>query len=423
MLKTPTSLRLQIGLFGRTNVGKSTFLNYITAQDVSITSSVAGTTTDVVRKSMELLPLGPVTFLDTAGIDDFSDLSEARLKKTKKVFDRADIFVLLTEPNMWGNYEEKITEEAVDRNTPLIVVINKSDIDVIADDFIEKVKDYTENIIVCSSIDKDDRDFVINKFKSQLIDICPDDFINPPALVGDLLPKGGLSVMIVPIDLEAPKGRLIYPQVQAIRDILDSNSSTVVVKEHQYPDLLRRFKFLPDLVICDSQVVFKMVEDTPEDIRCTTFSILFSRFKGNLIAAAKDVCTIEELEDNDKVLISESCSHHPIEDDIGRVKIPQWLRKYTKKDIQIDVSAGRDFPDNLRQYSLVIHCGGCMLTRREMLSRIQKAKQANIPITNYGVSISYLQGVLDRVLSPFPKALDAYRAEKNKRLKERRCLK
>ncbi len=418
MLKTPKSLRLQIGLFGRTNVGKSTFLNYITSQSVSITSSVPGTTTDVVEKSMELLPLGPVTFLDTAGIDDFSSLSIARFEKTKKIFDRADVFVLLVEPNKWNSYENKIAKLAKKKRAPLIVIINKIDLEKPAKNFINKIKSCTKNIVICSSVDKNNKDSVINEFKSQLIKICPDDFVNPPALVGDLLPSNGFVVMIVPIDLEAPKGRLILPQVQTVRDILDHNSSTVIVKEKEYTDLLNRFKSLPDLVVCDSQVVLKMVKDTPKNVPCTTFSILFSRFKGNLIEASKNACKIDDLKDGDKILISESCSHHPIQDDIGRVKIPRWLREYVKKDIRVDVCSGRDFPEDLNQYSLIIHCGGCMITRREMLARIQKAKQANVPITNYGVCISFLLGVLERVLSPFPLALKSFKKEKGKMSKK-----
>jgi [FeFe] hydrogenase H-cluster maturation GTPase HydF len=408
MNKTPKSLRLQIGLFGRTNVGKSSFLNLVAGQDVAITSPVPGTTTDVVEKPMELLPLGPVVFLDTAGIDDRSVLAELRLKKTRKIFDRADVIVLMLEPDVWGEYETEIAEEARKRQTPLIFVVNKTDLKAPSQDFLAMAATVCERIVLCSSIDLAGRDTYVNPLKRYLLDVCPDDFLNPPPLLGDLLPPGGLAVFIVPIDLQAPKGRLILPQVQAIRDALDNDSAVMVVKEREYAALLRRFNRPPDLVVCDSQVVLKMTADTPPDVKCTSFSILFSRFKGDLNEAARGAAAIDRLKAGDKILIAEACSHHPIEDDIGRVKIPRWLRQFTGCDLAVDVCSGRDYPENLREYSLVIHCGGCMLTRREMLYRIEKCREQGVPITNYGVCVSLLQGVIERTLSPFPSALDAF---------------
>ena len=401
MLKTPKALRLQIGIFGRTNVGKSTFLNYITNQDVSITSPIAGTTTDVVEKAIELLPIGPVLFLDTAGLDDTSALSGARLKKTDGIFKRSDIYVLITEADKWGEYEEKITESAKQENTPLIVVINKADLNRPKQEFLERIKTHTRNILLSSSTDKKTQDFTIHEFKRNLIDIVPADFLNPPPVIGDLMPKAALAILIVPIDLEAPKGRIILPQVQTIRDALDSGQMALTVKESEYLQALGKLKNPPDLVVCDSQVVDCMVKETPPGVKCTTFSILFARIKGNLDDAVKAAGVIEKLQTGDKVLIAESCSHHPIEDDIGRVKIPKWVREYTKKDIIFDSCACRDFPENLKQYKLIIQCGGCMISRREMLSRIEQAKAQGVAMTNYGVCISYLKGVLDRVLSPF----------------------
>jgi [FeFe] hydrogenase H-cluster maturation GTPase HydF len=247
--------------------------------------------------------------------------------------------------------------------------------------------------------------------KSHVLLSCPDEFLNPPPLIGDLLPAGGLAVLIVPIDLQAPKGRLILPQVQAIRDALDNDAAVMVVKEREYAAILKKLNQPPDIVVCDSQVVLKMVADTPKDVKCTTFSILFSRYKGDLIEAAKGAAAIGSLKPRDKVLIAEACSHHAIEDDIGRVKIPRWLRQYIGGDIQTDVYSGRDYPENLREYKLVIHCGGCMLTRREMLFRIEKAREAGVAITNYGVAVSVVQGVLHRTLSPFPASLDAYQKQ------------
>ena len=408
MKKTPKSLRLHIGIFGRTNVGKSSFLNLITGQDAAITSPVPGTTTDVVEKTMELLPVGPVVFLDTAGLDDNSLLGAARLKKTHKVFDRSDIVVLLTEAQNWGGYEEQVMAEAGKRQIPVIASVNKSDLETPEEGFLNTIKEKAAGVFVCSSLDIAGRDKYIEALKKLILDVCPDDFLNPPALIGDLLPSGGLAVLIVPIDLQAPKGRLILPQVQAIRDALDNDSAVMVVKEREYAAALEKLKAPPDIVVCDSQMVLKMAADTPENVKCTTFSILFARYKGDLIEAAGAAAVIQKLGPKDKVLIAEACSHHAIEDDIGRVKIPRWLRQYIGGDIQIDVASGRDYPENLKEYKLIIHCGGCMLTRREMLTRIEQAKQAGVPITNYGLAIAVVQGVITRVLSPFPAALDAY---------------
>ncbi len=414
MRKTPKSLRLQIGLFGRTNVGKSSFLNFIAGQDVAITSPIAGTTTDVVEKAMELLPVGPVVFLDTAGLDDTSGLAEARLKKTVKIFDRSDVLVLVAEPNIWTAYEDQVLEEARRRKTPSVVVVNKIDQGLPSESFLSRVREKSEKVLLCSSLDLEHRDPAVNAFKKYLIEVCPEEFLKPPPLVGDLLPPSGLAVLIVPIDLQAPKGRLILPQVQTIREALDSDAAVYVVKEREYAHALRNLKTLPDLVVCDSQVVLKMTADTPAPVKCTTFSILFSRNKGDLIEMARGAAVIDTLKPGDKVLIGEACSHHAIEDDIGRVKIPRWLRQYVGGDLQIDVSSGRDYPDNLRDYKLIVHCGGCMLTRREMLARIQRAKEAKVPITNYGLGISFSQGVIKRVLSPFPAALDALEGELKK---------
>lgn len=415
MQSTPKSMRLQIGLFGRTNVGKSSFLNMIAGQDIAVTSHIPGTTTDVVEKAMELLPVGPVMFLDTAGTDDTSELSDARLKKTSAIFGRADIFIVITENEKWGEFEEKIVSEAQKRNTPAMVVINKIDIEKPSLQFLDLVKTKSSNLVSCSSIDKTFRERYITEFKETLIKILPEEHISQPSIIGDKLKPGGIAVLVVPIDLQAPKGRLILPQVQTIRDLLDNDAAAIIVKEQEYAHLLTRLTSKPDIVVCDSQVVQKMVADTPEDVPCTTFSILFARFKGDLIEEVKGAAQIEKLKKGDKVLISEACSHHPAEDDIGRVKIPRWLRQFTGLNLEIDVCSGRDYPQNLDNYKLIIHCGACMLTRREMISRIKKASDENVPITNYGVAISLLQGVLQRVLTPFPAALDAYRTilEKN----------
>ncbi|HPS19618.1 MAG TPA: [FeFe] hydrogenase H-cluster maturation GTPase HydF [Candidatus Omnitrophota bacterium] len=415
MKDTPKSLRLQIGLFGRTNVGKSSFLNMVLGQDFAITSHIPGTTTDIVEKTMELLPVGPVVFLDTGGIDDSTELSEKRIGKTKKIFDRADVMVLITEPDIWGEYEETLAKEAEKRKTPVIVVVNKADIRTPSASFIGSIARVTKRIIICSSADKKNRDRHVNELKKYLLEVCPEDFLSVKALVGDLLGPSGISVLIVPIDFEAPKGRIILPQVQAIRDILDHNGICIVVKEDKYLAALKELKNKPDIVVCDSQVVDKMVKNTPVDIKCTTFSILFTRFKSDLVSSVKAAVKIGELVPGDRILIAESCSHHAIEDDIGRVKIPKWLNDYVGGELRVDVSSGRDYPEDLAKYKLIIHCGSCMLTRRETLARIEKANNAGVPVTNYGLCIAFTQDVLGRVLEPFPAALEAYHDEVKKK--------
>ncbi len=398
MKTTPKSLRLHIALFGRTNVGKSSFLNLITGQHVSIVSEQPGTTTDVVEKTMELLPIGPVVFIDTAGLDDESVLGSKRVEKSEKVFDRADVILLICEDGQFGEFEQAVADRASEKNTPVIRVANKSDLS----------DGSNSSDISCNSTDLSSRETVLSELKARLLDVCPDEFIQPSPLVGDLVRPGGIAMLIVPIDLQAPKGRLILPQVSTIRDALDNDAATLVVKEREYTHMLDQLKSPPDLVICDSQVVLKMVGDTPNNIPCTTFSILFARLKGDLPKFAAGAAAIDHLKDGDKILIAESCSHHAAEDDIGRVKIPRWLRQYCGCELEIDVYAGRDFPDNLEEYSLVGQCGGCMHNRREILSRIEKCEATGVPITNYGLCISQTQGVLKRVLTPFPAALDAY---------------
>ena len=392
MQQTPKGLRLQIALLGRVNAGKSSFLNLVTGQDISITSDVAGTTTDVVEKAQELLPIGPVLWLDTAGFGDETKLSDKRLEKTLKVLDRADVAVLVCEGDKIGKIERAIIEQVEAKKLPLIVVFNKADI--------RKVKN-PEGAIVVNSLDKSSRDKVLNELKAALIKVCPEDMLNPPALLGDLAPQHGTVVMIVPIDYEAPKGRIILPQVQAIRDCLDYNQTVIVVKENDYAVTLQNLKKAPDLVVCDSQVVNKMLEETPQQVKCTTFSVLMARLKGDLDKLTQGAAAIWKLEDGDRVLIAESCTHHAMKDDIGTVKIPNLLKLKTGKDLIIDHVSGCEFPYNLDKYNLVIQCGGCMQNRREILSRINKCEQVNVPITNYGICISELNGVLARVLEPF----------------------
>lgn len=391
MQSAPKSLRLHIAIVGRVNSGKSSLLNLLTGQQAAITSELAGTTTDVVEKAQELHPLGPVLWLDTAGFGDDSVLGDKRMEKTYRALERADIVVLVCLGDTIGEPEEKIINLAKEKNIPLIKIYNQADkYDITA----------TDGIKVNAS-DTSSRDRVLNELKAQLIKVCPEDFLNSQPLLGDLAPEYGTVVMIIPLDYEAPKGRLIMPQVQAIRDCLDHNQNIIAVKEDNYINILNNLKNKPDLVICDSQIVDRMVKETPPEIKCTTFSILMARFKGDLAKMVHGAQMISKLQNGDKVLIAESCTHHAAEDDIGKVKIPNWLLKKTGKQLQIDHVSGCDFGTDLSRYKLVIQCGGCNINRREILSRIYKCEHAGVAITNYGVCISELKGVLNRVLEPF----------------------
>lgn len=391
MQSVPKSLRLHIAILGRVNSGKSSLLNLLTGQQVAVTSDIAGTTTDVVEKAQELQPLGPVLWLDTAGFGDESELGEKRMEKTYRALERADIVLLVCQGDLLGATEEKIIALADEKKVPLIKIYNQAD----------KYKVTANDGIKVNSLDLSSRNRVLNELKAELIKACPDDFLNAQPLLGDLAPKGSTVIMIIPLDYEAPKGRLIMPQVQAIRDCLDHNQNIMVVKEDNYIDALDSLKIPPALVICDSQIVDRMVKETPSKIKCTTFSILMARFKGDLGKMVIGAQMISKLQDGDKVLIAEACTHHAMEDDIGRVKIPNWLLKKTGKQLQIDHVSGCDFVSNLSEYKLVIQCGGCTINRREILSRIYKCEHAGVAITNYGVCISELKGVLNRVLEPF----------------------
>jgi len=405
MRKTPKGFRLHIGLFGRRNVGKSSLLNAMTRQAVSIVSDIAGTTTDPVEKPMELLPLGPVLFIDTAGIDDVGALGQLRVERTRKVFDRTDIGVIVTEAGHWADFEQKILDELNRREIPVIIVFNKVDLARPDQELVARLKQSKTRMIETVA----SRGEGILDLREALIKAAPEDFINAPSIVGDLVPAGELVMLVVPIDLEAPKGRLILPQVQAIRDILDCDSYCMIAKERELRDAFDRLNRPPALVVTDSQGFLKVVGDTPPDIPLTSFSILYARYKGDLAEFVRGTMALEELQSGDRVLIAEACSHHPIGEDIGTVKIPRWLRHYTGARIEIDRVQGHDFPDDVSPYKVIIHCGGCMWNRREMLSRILRCREAGVPITNYGMTIAYSLGIFERALSPFPAALEVYR--------------
>lgn len=396
-MKTLKSMRLHIGIFGKTNVGKSSLLNRITNQDVSIVSNIAGTTTDVVEKTMELLPIGPVNFLDTAGINDSTALSSERIEKTMKIINRTDVAIVVCDYNGIDDYERNLIEKFNELKIPFMIFINKTDEKYPSDSIIEDLKNYTKHILL-SSVKTDD--LIVFKIKELLVKLLPEDFVNSPKIVGDLIPQGSTVILVIPIDKEAPKGRIILPQVQTLRDLLDNNCVSIVVKESELKSAIDNLKFAPSLVVTDSQAFKNVSEIVPENIPLTSFSILFARLKGDLNTFSQGAKSIEKLQDGDRVLILESCTHHAIEDDIGRVKIPNLLRKKTGKNLIIDNIAGHDFPD-ISKYKLIIHCGACMTNRREVLSRILLASENNVPITNYGICISYCLGILPRALKIF----------------------
>lgn len=401
-MKTLKSLRLHIGIFGKTNVGKSAFLNRITNQDISIVSEIAGTTTDVVEKSMELLPVGAVVFLDTAGINDTTALGKERIEKTMKVINRTDVAVIICDYKGFDEYEIGLVKKFEELKIPFMVVVNKSDVEEISDVALEKIKSVVgENTPILKTSATSDKEIVF-KFKAKLVKMLPEDFVNSPKIVGDLVPPKSTVILVIPIDKEAPKGRIILPQVQTIRDLLDSDCLSYSVKVSELAEAINNLKESPALVVTDSQAFREVSQIVPENIPLTSFSILFARLKGDLKAFAEGAMAIDELKDGDKVLILESCTHHAIEDDIGRVKIPNLLLKKTGKNLVIENYAGHDLPD-ISKYNLIIHCGACMTNRREVLSRILLANEKGIPITNYGMTISYCLGIMDRAMKIFDK--------------------
>lgn len=405
MLKTPKSMRLHIGLFGRRNVGKSSLLNAVTRQQAAIVSDIAGTTTDPVEKPMELLPLGPVLFIDTAGIDDEGALGELRVAKTRQVFDRTDLGVLVAEAGLWGDFEDRMLEELRSHGTPVVVAFNKSDLGSPDPVLLQTLADRKVPSVLLSALSGQG----ILSFRRALLDNAPAELIDNPAIAGDLVGPGEMAVLVVPIDKEAPKGRLILPQVQTIRDLLDSDAICLMVKERELRRALDRLNTPPRLVVTDSQVFLKVAADVPPGVPLTSFSILFSRFKGDLLTQVQGALAVDALKTGDRVIVAEACSHHPIGEDIGRVKIPRWLTQYVGGKLEFDHVQGHDFPRDLSPYRLVIHCGACMWNRREMLSRILHCRQAGVPITNYGVVIAYSLGILERALEPFPAVLAALR--------------
>ena len=378
MQKTPKGFRLHIGLFGRRNVGKSSVLNAMTRQAVSIVSDVAGTTTDPVEKPMELLPVGPVLFIDTAGIDDIGDLGDMRVAGTRRIFDRTDVGVIVVAAGEWGEFEDAILDELQTREIPAIVVFNKADLAEPDAALLRRLDEAKVRHLAAVAPEGKG----ILDLREALIKAAPEELINAPTILADLVPAGELAVLVVPIDLEAPKGRLILPQVQSIRDVLDGDAYCMVVKERELRDALDRLKRPPALVVTDSQAFLKVDADTPREIPMTSFSVLFARFKGDLCEFVRGAAAIDDLADGDRVLIAEACSHHPIGEDIGRVKIPRWVRQYAGRRLEFDTVQGHDFPEDLSAYRLIVHCGACMWNRREMLSRMIRCRRAGVSIAN-----------------------------------------
>ena len=391
---TPSSERIHIGIFGKRNAGKSSLINAITGQNLAVVSDVAGTTTDPVSKAMELLPLGPVLFIDTPGLDDVGELGEMRVAKSYQAMNKTDIALLAVDStNGFGNDELTVIKRLNEKNIPFIIVITKSD----KANKVDIPTEYKEKTISVSSKTGEN----INELKELIAKLRPTGE-NPNRIVADLLQPNDFVVLVVPIDSAAPKGRLILPQQQTIRDILDSSAVSVVTRDTELEATLKNLGQSPKLVITDSQAFGKVSKIVPENIPLTSFSILFARYKGNLQTVVNGARALETLIDGDKILISEGCTHHRQCEDIGTVKLPKWIEEYTGKKIDFKFTSGTEFPVDLSPYKLIVHCGGCTLNEREMKYRLRCANEQNIPITNYGILISYMQKILMRCINVFP---------------------
>ena len=411
-MKVAKSERLHICLFGRTNVGKSSILNFIAGQNVSIVSQVAGTTTDVVEKTMEIAGIGAVVLLDTAGIDDNSELGKERKKRTVQVFQKCDFACLVVESNIWTEFENDVIENFRKNNIKFAIIINKIDLQTPTNEFLEKIKNISDDFLITCAVNSNN-EINFARTVTPTVTLSRDDFLNQlkqiiskeivqteKTLLEDLVQDGDICLFVTPIDSGTPKGRLIMPQVQALRNALDKNAISVVVQLNEYQKAINSLVNPPKIVICDSQVVKEVIELSSSEQPITTFSILFSRLKGDFDVEVRGAYTLGKIEKGDKILIAEACSHHSQKDDIATVKIPKLLANYYNFSPIIEYSNGRDFPENLSEYKLIIHCGACMLTPKEKKYRIEQATNLGIPFTNFGMAISFLNGYLDRVLQP-----------------------
>ncbi|MCI9080897.1 MAG: [FeFe] hydrogenase H-cluster maturation GTPase HydF [Lachnospiraceae bacterium] len=398
---TPSAERIHIGFFGRRNAGKSSVVNAVAGQNLAVVSQVKGTTTDPVQKAMELLPMGPVVIIDTPGIDDAGTLGELRVRKTRQILNKTDVAVLVVDGTIGiGAAEQELIRIFKEKEIPYVLAFNKEDLREEKDGQREDSEREEEHIIRVSA----ETGFQIAALKEKIAHLAVREE-NEQRIVGDLLKPSDFVVLVVPIDKAAPKGRLILPQQQTIRDILEAKAVSVVVQENELRGTLEQLGKQPAMVITDSQAFARVSKDTPREIPLTSFSILFARYKGNLDTAVQGAAAIEQLKDGDKVLISEGCTHHRQCDDIGSVKIPRWLTEYTGKKLEIELTSGIEFPEELTKYKLIIHCGGCMLNEREMKYRQKCAADQGIPMTNYGTAIAYMQGILRRSVELFPQAL------------------
>ncbi len=396
MQETPRSNRLQIAILGRRNAGKSSLINALTNQDIALVSDVPGTTADPVYKAMEIPPIGPVTLIDTAGIDDTGELGLLRVEKTWSVLSKVDLVVLVIDATSGiGVPEHSVMERLHAEELPVVVVANKIDLAPLA-----RVAQWEQELGVKITKVSSETGEGIEDVKERIIACAPTDW-EGPSLTAELVSPGDTVILVTPLDIEAPKGRLILPQVQTIRDLLDNNARVMVVKEDAVEKTIGDLKVPPNLVITDSQVFGVVSKQVPPVVKLTSFSIMFARHKGDLTTLATGARHVSNLKPGAKVLIAEACTHHPVGDDIGRVKIPRWLQGYVGGKLNFSWTSGTGFPSDLRDFDLVVHCGGCMITRREMLHRIARVRQAGVPIVNYGVLIAHLHGIMERALKPF----------------------
>jgi [FeFe] hydrogenase H-cluster maturation GTPase HydF len=390
-----------IGIYGRRNNGKSSLINCLAGQDIAIVSDHAGTTTDPVKKSFEITGFGPVILVDTAGIDDSGELGQKRIDRTLQTLDIIDLALLVITSNSWGEYEDDLIKKFGEQDIPYIIIHSKSDIEESTTSFRDQILALTGKYLFdFSSIDKRNYEELITLISNTI----PEHSYKTPTLLGDLITYGDIVLLITPIDVEAPAGRLILPQVQAIRDILDNEAVAIILKEREVDSFLKKTKIKPALAVTDSQVFVKADASIPHDIPLTSFSIMLARFKGDFDNYLKGTPAISGLKNGDRVLLLESCSHHVSCDDIGRTKIPRWINNFTGNQIDYDVVAGHDpLPRPITDYSLVIQCGGCMITRKQIHNRLQIAVKAGVPVTNYGMAIAYVMGIYNRAIAPFTK--------------------
>lgn len=405
MQSTPRSNRLHIAIFGRRNAGKSSLINALTNQDIALVSNVPGTTTDPVYKAMEILPVGPVVIVDTAGLDDTGELGELRVQRTRQVLAKSDLAIVVVDATRGvGDYERSIAAEIRERGIPVIGAANKMDLASQNPGWDAATLDVWGRELALGLVPVSSKTGQgMGALKERIIEEAPKDWEGPP-IIGDLVAPGDTTVLVVPVDIEAPKGRLILPQVQTLRDLLDHDARAVVVKENAVRAAIESLKARPVLVVTDSQAFGVVSEQVPRDVPLTSFSILFARHKGDLATLVGGARHVAHLKPGARVLIAEACTHHPIGDDIGRVKIPAWLERKVGGTLGFSWSAGTGFPDDLGSFDLVVHCGGCMINRKEMLHRLARVRSAGVPIVNYGVLIAYLHGILERALEPLAAA-------------------